>query len=547
MAGELKITSAMGTALSELLTHNDDIQPGAALSYDLCKNIYIFHPLGRKLVEKPIEIAQSQKREVSVPNSPEERVKEAFEDEWERLRVDTHIMNLMRIARVYGVGSLAVVEDGVDVSKPLDFNKVYKAQIAINAYDPLNTAGSLVLHQDPLAMDFQHVMQIAVSGQPFHRTRSIVQMNEAPIYIHYTASAYGFVGRSVFQRSLFPMKSFLRTMETNDLVATKIGVLVAKIKQPGSIINNAMIKLFGQKRQVVKEAQTGGVISISPDEAIESLNFQNLDGPMEIVRKSILEDIASACGMPAKMLTEETFAEGFGEGTEDAKAIARYIDGVREEMQPVYDWFDRLVMYRAWNPDFYKTIQAEYTEYANVEFAQAFYEWKNSFTTKWPSLLKEPDSELVKVDEVKLRAVLAFLQLMLPQADPDNKARLIEWAVDNFNSLKFLFDTPLELDYEELANFTPEPQVMPGMGAQGAHGPPGGGMMGGGKPGMGGGGGGMGGGGQKMQGMSFGSMAQMGRSHANDAAVDRQVEQFMSAVDRMLARHNKPRLRVVEK
>jgi hypothetical protein len=273
------------------------------------------------------------------------------------------------------------------------------------------------------------------------------------------------------------------------------------------------------------------VISISPDENIESLNMQNLDGPMELSRKNILENIASAAGMPAKLLTEETFAEGFGEGTEDAKAVARYIDGMREKMQPLYDFFDRVVMYRAWNPNFYKIIQKEYAEYKDIPYRQAFYQWKNSFAAKWPSLLTEPDSELVKVDEVKLRAVMAWVQLIMPIADPDNKARVIEWAVDNFNSLKFLFDTPLVMDYEELANFEPEPPMM--AGAPGAPGQ---------KPGQPGQQPGQGGQKQNMMGgMGGGNFAKLPASHANDA-----VEEFTKAVGRMLEARDKPKLRLIE-
>ena len=40
--------------------------------------------------------------------------------------------------------------------------------------------------------------------------------------------------------------------------------------------------------------------------------------------------------------------------------MARYIDRVRVQMQPLYDFFDKITMYRAWSPEFYKTIQNEF-------------------------------------------------------------------------------------------------------------------------------------------------------------------------------------------
>lgn len=539
--------TVLTTALQEMLMANDDIQPGADPSYNLCRQIYLYHPLGAKLVERPLEIAQSQKREIKVPDAPEDRVKEAFEQEWNRLNCDLHIFNTMRLARVYGIASVALLIEGEDTSQPIDFTTIHQKKLSFNVYDPLNTAGSLVLSQDPLAMDFQHTTEIRVRGSYFHRNRTCVILNESPIYIEWTGSAYGFVGRSVYQRSLYPLKSFLQTLVTDDMVARKCGVLVAKIKHAGSVVDNLMIKMFGLKRSVVKEAENTNVISIGNEDDIQSINLTNLEGPLEIVRNNILMNIASAAGMPSKLITEETFAEGFGEGTEDAKAVARYIDRVREQMQPLYDYFDKIVRYRAWNPSFFAAIQADFPEYQGLTYQQAFYRWANSFTVKWPSLLTEPDSEMVKVDEVKLRAIMAFVQLIGDQVDPDNKIRLIEWAVDNMNSMKFLFEQPLELDFEGMQTHLAEQErqqqemqeamkanggMMPGQQGEGGK-PPGQGQQGK-PPGQQGGGGGFGGGGAKKLGASPMGGMKLGGMGASKDSTEAAITDFREAVARML-------------
>ena len=101
MSGSVTINaSGIGNNLQQLLTGNDEIVPGYEPSYELCKLIYTYHPLGAKLVEKPIEIAQSQTREITVPDSPETRIKEAFEDEWRRINANHHIANTARLSRV---------------------------------------------------------------------------------------------------------------------------------------------------------------------------------------------------------------------------------------------------------------------------------------------------------------------------------------------------------------------------------------------------------------------------------------------------------------
>lgn len=51
--------------------------------------------------------------------------------------------------------------------------------------------------------------------------------------------------------------------------------------------------------------------------------------------------------MPAIILNSETFAQGFGEGTEDARSVAVYIDNIREWLEPLYDYFIRICQYRA--------------------------------------------------------------------------------------------------------------------------------------------------------------------------------------------------------
>jgi hypothetical protein len=342
--------------------------------------------------------------------------------------------------------------------------------MTFNVFDPLNTAGSLVLNQNPNSPTFLKPITIQVQGQPYNFTRTCIYQNEDPIYLDYTTSAWGYVGRSVFQRSLYPLKSFLQSMITDDLVTKKAGVIVAKLKAPGSVINEVMQRIGGIKRNMLKEATTGSVLSISIDEAIESLNLQNIDNSSKTARKNILENIAAGAGMPAKLVNSETLAVAFAEGEEDAKAIARFIDKLRESMQQLYNFFTRIVQHRAWNIEFYETVQNDFPEdWGKKSYNQAFTEWSNHFIAIWPSLLTEPDSEKIKVANVKLRSIISMLEVLLPISDPDNKENIFEWAADNFNDLKVLFPSPLDLDYEKLAKFKPDP-----MDAAAAGGKPGG-------------------------------------------------------------------------
>jgi hypothetical protein len=131
------------------------------------------------------------------------------------------------------------------------------------------------------------------------------------------------------------------------------------------------------------------------------------------------------------MLTDESFAQGFADGTEDAREQARYINSERKAMQPLYDFLDPIVMQRAWTPDWYKDIQSRYEDFKKIDYDAAFYMFKNSFTATWPDLLEEPESDRVLI-------------------------------ADNMNEMRELFGNPLNFNYKKLKNFTE-----PGLDVQG--------------------------------------------------------------------------------
>jgi len=408
------------------------------------------------MVESPIAMAQSQPREISIPKSPEDRVRDQFIKQWEADNCDEVIYQTASVARAYGIGSLAMVCEAVPPDQPIDAWKLPDLKIAFSIFDPLNTAGSLVLNQDPLSIDFMKMTAIAVSGKPFHRSRSITVMNERPVYIAYTTSAFGFVGRSVFQRALFPLKSFIQSMVTDDLITKKAGVFIAMLKAAGAIINNIMQQVAGLKRLFVQQATNGNVISIGLDEKIETLNMQNIDGAYGMARKNILENIATSADMPAILLKQETFAEGFGEGTEDSKLVAGFVDRYRREIRPLYVFMDNITMHRAWTKEFFQVIQKDFpAEYGAMRYEDAFYQWQASFAAQWPSLLTEPESEKVKTDDVRVKAVIATVEVFGPMMDPENKATLIGWAQDILNQNKIMFQSPLVLDLKAIAEYEP--------------------------------------------------------------------------------------------
>lgn len=458
---DFEIGSCSHSELMALLD-SDDIQPGSTAGYQTCKTIYLFHPLGGKMVDRPIKMAMNESRTVHISQAYgiEQRLRDAFEREWKALGADRHIANAARISRIYGVSAIAMLVDNQEPSSAVDYRTLYKHNVTFNILDPLNTAGSIVLNQDPNAQDFQKVEGIRVAGKPYHKSRCVVQQNEDPIYLAYNSAAFGFTGRSVYQRALFPLKSFIQTMRTDDMVAVKGGLLVTKIKGPSSVVNNMMQKLSGIKRMMLKRGKTGEVLQIGDSDNIESIDLSNLEKPLDSARKHILENVAAAADMPAIILNSETFAQGFGEGTEDARAVAVYIDNIREWLDQLYAFFIRVCQYRAWSIEFFQSLRADFPELKNT-YSLYFASWINNFEYRWPPSLKEPDSEKVKVDETRFKAIVSMLEVLLPQVntDDENRALLIEWAQTNANANESLFPQRLDLDIESLkANRPQQPQ-----------------------------------------------------------------------------------------
>lgn len=456
-------STGLGSQLMNLMEATD-IEPGTDAGYQLCKQLWLFHPLASKIIEKPVRMALSKPRRVTVDAQPKEMLVEAFEREWKALNATDIIRDVMFIKRVYGASALVFGAKGIPTTDPIDPWTLPDLELYFNRLDPLNLAGSVVTNQNPNAPDFQQPLQyITAAGQPYHPSRSCVVFNGTPIYLAYQSSAFGYTGRSLFQRSLYPLKSFIQSMITDQFVTLKAGLMVAKMKPAGSIVNRMMQTAAGIKRTYLQEGTTGNVLSIDVDEDVAALNLNNTDTAMKTARDNIIANIAAATDVPAILLKDEAFAQGgFGEGTEDAKAIVQYIDGIRNEMNELYAFFDKIAMHRAWNRQFFEAIQNEYSDvYGKMSYEEAFYSWEHAFRADWNPLMEEPESEKVKVEEIRLKGLTEIARTLLPIIDPENRAKLSEWMTDNLNEMEYMFPASLHLDIEAIAQYEPPENVLP--------------------------------------------------------------------------------------
>jgi len=100
-------------------------------------------------------------------------------------------------------------------------------------------------------------------------------------------------------------------------------------------------------------------------------------------------------------------------------------------------------------------------EYGGMDYKTFFWNCHNSFKAQWPSLLKEPDSELIKVEEAKIKAIIEWVQVLLPNVPPEDRAETLKWANDQFNNMPMLFGAQLNLNYERISEFDNTPEGEP--------------------------------------------------------------------------------------
>lgn len=446
--------------------------PGHQPSYQTCKDIFALHPLGHKMAQKPVDMALARPRTIGVGGvEGEEKLITEFQRVWTKIQADFYLKSLKTQARVYGIAALAMGDRNhpESVSNELDWERLHETQPYFSVFDPLNTAGSLILDQNPNSPDFQKPVSFRIGGQVYHRSRSLIVMNETPLFIEWSDSAFGFSGRSVYQRALYPLGTFVQSMITDRWVSLKVGLLVQNAKAPGSAQNNRVANFFGFKRQQIKAGITGQVLQIGIDEKLESLNLQNLEGPAALVRGNALKDCAMAASMPAKLLEQEELVEGLAEGTEDAKQIAEYVGSMRTEMTAEFGFFDRVAQHLAWTPAFFEIMKREYPEaYGKVSYKAAFFRWCDKFTAIWPNLLAEPESKQIEVEKVRFESAVAVVEVAAPLIKtPENRAALLDWIADEVNSREKLFKAKLFLDIEEEAAYEPPaPEMTPREGEE---------------------------------------------------------------------------------
>lgn len=432
------------------------ITPGYEPSYEDCKLIYVYHPLAPRIIDAPIYLGFNKPRVLSIEEGPQEELIRQFEQEWETLGEQgalRWITQGIRLSAIYGISAVGVGVPGVPTDRPLTDAEWLSPDLYFQIFDSLNTAGSVTIEQDTSKPDFLKPKYFSVNGQRYHLSRGVVLQNEDPLYIQWTSSAFGFTGRSKFMRAMYPLASYVQTMIANNMIALKLAFFIAKLKSQGAIVDRQAESFFASKLLQMKRGVTGNVISIDVEEDIQTLNMINVHEAGTFARENIIKDIANGAGMPAIMLSQEKMSSGLADGTEDAADKKSYIDAYRSQQEPLFKFFDRIVMRRAWNKDFWRAMKNKYPELIGREtYLQSFQKWCDSFSAKWAPLIPSEEKDELDAQNNRFKSVTELLTVLSGMiTDEGSRAELISWVMSNINAQDKIFTAPLNLDPEEAA------------------------------------------------------------------------------------------------
>lgn len=426
------------------------------LTHDIAKLIYKSHPLANRLCRYPISMAISRGFEFKIPNAPQEAIDE-FTNGLNEFQLDTRIVQLHTLKKVFGVSSVIAGQSGRDTGDYLDFDLMAnsdKNDIYFNVLEPLITAGSIVSSLDPNSGKFLNPTRVSAQGKYYHSSRCRVTQNEEEQadWLDYEATGFGFLARSAFYRA-FPLLQIFLLIKLAEIKLThKLGVLVIHHENPGNAITQQMEGVNLLKRAMIKMADVNNDILMGREDAVEAINLTNAQEVLTTLRDACLTDIATAAGnMPASLLRNESLAQGNGDGTHDKEKEDLYFVETQKSLAATYKWADEIVQRAVWTREFVARVQENHSELQGKSYGYIIRLWQSGYERVFnpPSVPSEQEKAQTATTIVKAMADFVAAINSAAKLGQENSSRVAMWMANNINDLKLL-PNDLELDPDDI-------------------------------------------------------------------------------------------------
>lgn len=380
------------------------------LSYEECREIYRFWPLGKRVVSALPNFAMSAGREFSIKDAPPE-VAEEIKKTAEQMDLEGTVNKASVYARIYGLSFIFVSTPEDTPDKPLTYKDIQQG-FNFNVLDPLAMGGNIAIDINPLSYNFNKPLGYTIKGHKVNSKRIFACYNDIPLYYQWNKSSFSWSGPSIYQNMTLLIRSWNRAIIAIQRISTKAASIIVKSKD---IVyqTGVNIQAINKNLRLIRDMENDGIADIKVGEDVE---FFHLTGITEI--DTIIEKIQSGLMMslndtPSSILLDRNIAQSMSDGDNDMKAIIIAVDRFRKgTLTPIYEFVDKFLLYKTFTPQFIKQMKQKYPDlYANMGENEILAHWMENYTFEYNNIYPLSKNEEADTQSKHLDNMLKIKEL----------------------------------------------------------------------------------------------------------------------------------------
>ena len=363
------------------------------LTYEECRNIYRYWPLGKRIATALPKFAMSPGRRFNCGDAPKEVV-DAIEKAALDLQIENAAYRCAVYSRVFGVSFIYIACEGKSPGEAIDYEDIQNLRCVFNVIDPLASGAHIAVDNDPLSITFAKPIATHIRGNPVHSKRIVAVSNDLPLYYKFNPSSFSFSGPSVFQNMTLVIRSWNRSIVALQRLATKAAAIILKVKDT-AFATSAGIEAMQKNLEFIRSVENDGIAAIK---STEEVNFFAINGVNEV--DVILQKLHSAIMMalsdtPTNILLDKNLSTGLADGDNDMKAILISVDGFRKDtLAPLYAFMDRYLKYKAFTPALINEMRRKYGDlYSTLSDEEILRRWCDDFSYEFNELYPQTENE----------------------------------------------------------------------------------------------------------------------------------------------------------
>lgn len=406
------VSKGFGDAGDSYYTNSPLLGAYRDLTYEECRDIYRYWPLGKRVASALPDFAMSAPRKFFVKDAPEEVNSKLLETANE-MEIDQIVKKATLYARIYGLSALFVTQQGnKKVEDPLTHKDIQNNGVVFNVLDPLSMGGSIQIDNDPLSSTFSKPIDIKIRGNSVHTQRVEILYNDIPLYYKFNPSSFSFSGPSIYQNMTLLIRAWNRGIIALQRLATKAAAMVKTTKESANVTGFSQTAA-AKNLELIRSMENDGIASLRSGDTIE---FFTLTGVQEV--DTIIQQLNTGLMMalsdtPSGILLDKNLSVGLNDGSEDMKAILMAVDNFRLRMlKPLYLFTDKFLCYKAFSFEFIKEMIDEYPDlYRGKKENEVLTEWCQNYSFDWGELYPQSDGEKADTEGKRLDNLLKLKEM----------------------------------------------------------------------------------------------------------------------------------------